>query len=102
MSQIQSFGEIIKDAREKRGMLLRHVGAELDIDQAIVSKLERGERKANKDQVTKFAELFELDVEMLLTAWMSDKIVYDLIGFENAQKVLKVAEKKIKYVSNKG
>lgn len=97
MSQIKSFGEIIKEAREKRGMLLRHVGAELDIDQAIISKFERGERKANKEQVKKFAELFKFSEEMLLTAWMSDNIVYELDGFDHAQKILKVAEKKIKY-----
>ena len=45
---MKSFGEIIREAREKKNYILRHVGAELDIDQAIISKFERGERKPTK------------------------------------------------------
>ena len=36
---MKSFGEIIRKAREEKNYILRHVGAELDIDQAIISKL---------------------------------------------------------------
>lgn len=41
-------GEIIRKKREEKGMLLRQLAALVDINQAIVSKIERGERKANK------------------------------------------------------
>ncbi|HRU17063.1 MAG TPA: helix-turn-helix transcriptional regulator, partial [Bacteroidia bacterium] len=56
-------GEIIREKREKKRLLLRHVSAQLDIDTAILSKIERGERKATREQITKLAEILELDKE---------------------------------------
>ena len=94
---MKSFGEIIKKAREERNYILRHVGAELDIDQAIISKFERGERKPTKEQVIKFASFFEIDKSDLLIAWLSDKVVYDLENESLAEQALKVAEEKIQY-----
>ena len=94
---MKSFGEIIKEAREAKGLYLRQVAAELDIDQAIISKFEHGDRKPSKEQVILFAEFFKLDKEDLLIAWLSDRVVYDLKDETLADKVLKVAEQKIQY-----
>ncbi len=94
---MKSFGEIIKEARETKGLYLRQVAAELDIDQAIISKFEHGERKPSKEQVILFAGFFKLDKEDLLIAWLSDKVVYDLKDETLADKALKVAEQKIRY-----
>ena len=69
-----------------------------NIDQAILSKIERGQRKASKEQVLKLAEYFNVDREQLLVAWLSDKIVYELTDEEFADKALKVAESKIEYL----
>ena len=63
---MKSFGEIIKKSREENNYILRHVGAELDMDQAIISKLERGERKPTKEQVIKFADFFKLNKNDLI------------------------------------
>tara|TARA_B100000780_G_C20666778_1_gene265407 strand:- start:186 stop:485 length:300 start_codon:yes stop_codon:yes gene_type:complete len=94
---MKSFGEIIKKSREENNYILRHVGAELDMDQAIISKLERGERKPTKEQVIKFADFFKLNKNDLIIAWLSDKVVYDLENEDLAEQALKVAEEKIKY-----
>lgn len=94
---MKSFGEIIKEARESRGLFLRQVAAELNIDQAIISKFEHGGRKPSKEQVLSFAKFFKLDTEELLVAWLSDKVVYDLKDEMLADKALKVAEQKIQY-----
>jgi len=93
-----SFNELIKNARETRGLFLRQVAAEMDIDQAIISKFERGERKPTKEQVLKFAKFYELDIEKLLIAWLSDKVAYEIQNEDFAEKALKVAEKKVKYL----
>lgn len=97
---MKSFGEIIRKEREKRNLFLRHVAAELDIDQALVSRFEKGERKPSRELVLKFAEFFNLDKEKLIIAWLSDKVVCDLQNEEHASRVLKVAEKKIHYGKN--
>ncbi|NCU32093.1 MAG: XRE family transcriptional regulator [Candidatus Moranbacteria bacterium] len=94
---MNGFGEIIRKAREEHGLFLRQVAAEMQIDQAIISKFERGERKTTKEQVLKFAEFYNLEPEVLLVAWLSDKIAYDLQDEYLADQALKAAEQKIKY-----
>jgi transcriptional regulator with XRE-family HTH domain len=94
----ESFGDKIRIAREEKSLFLRHVAAELDIDQAIISKFERGERKPTREQVLKFAKFYKLNKDELLVAWLSDKVTYELSDEDLACKALKVAEAKIKYV----
>ena len=92
-----SFGEIIKKARKDNNLILRRVGNELDIDKAILSKFERGERNPTKEQVEKFANFYRLNKDELVIAWLSDKITYNLKNEKLAEEALKVAEQKIKY-----
>lgn len=94
---MNNFGSLIRIAREEKGMLLRQVAAELDIDQAIISKFERNVRKPTKEQVMKFAKFYKLDKETLLVEWLSDKVAYDLKNENLADKILKAAEQKIKF-----
>lgn len=93
---MNTFGDLIRLARENKGLFLRQVAAELDIDQAIISKFERNERKPTKEQVLKFAKFYKLDKEELLVAWLSDRVVDDLQDENLADKALKAAEEKIK------
>lgn len=65
---MDTFGDKIRIAREEKGLFLRQVGAELNIDQAIISKFERNERKPTKEQVLKFAKFYKLDKDDLLVA----------------------------------
>ena len=79
---MSNFGDLIRIAREEKGLFLRQVAAELDIDQAIISKFERNERKPTKEQVLKFAKFYKLNKDELLVAWLSDKVAFE-IGDEN-------------------
>ena len=94
---MNSFGDIIRKSREEKGLFLRQVAAEMEIEQAIISKFERGDRKPTKEQVLKFAKFYKLDKEELLVAWLSDKVANDLQDEYLADKVLKAEEQKIKY-----
>ena len=95
---METLGQILKTKRETKGLLLRQVAASVDIDQAIISKFERGERKPTKEQVEKFADFYEIDKRQLVTSWLSDKIAYSILDEENAEEALKVAEEKVKYL----
>ena len=59
MKNTKLVGELLREKREEKGLLLRHVSAELDIDTAILSKIERSERKATKEQIVKLAEILD-------------------------------------------
>jgi len=95
------FSEIIKAKREENKLFLRQVSALMEIDQAIISKFERGERKPTKEQVLKFAEIYNLNPDDLVVSWYSDKVAYDLKAEKDADKILKVAESKVKYLKSK-
>jgi transcriptional regulator with XRE-family HTH domain len=98
---MDNLGDIIKKLREEKEQPLRTVAAYLDIDQAILSKIERGQRKPTREQVVKMAEYFKVKENDLLIAWLSDKVVYEIEDEEIALKVLQVAEDKIKYNNKK-
>ena len=95
---METFGDIIKTERESKSLLLRQVASALEIDQAIISKFERGERKATKKQVEKSAEFYDLDKHKLITSWLSDQIANTILYEENIGEVLKVAEEKALYL----
>lgn len=95
-----SIGEQIRKLRESKGLPLRKVAAELDIDQSILSKIERGERKATKEQIIQIARIFCVEEKELVINYLSDKVLYDLKDEDLANEALKVAEKKIRYLKN--
>ncbi len=99
MKNNKSTGELLRERREEKSLLLRQVAAKLDIDTAILSKIERSERKASKEQIVKLAEVLDLKEEDLLVQYLSEKILYEIKDEELGQKALKVAEQKMKYIS---
>lgn len=101
MTVKESFGEHIKNLREESGLPLRKVAALLDIDPSTLSKIERGERSANKEMLPILADLFKEKEEMLDLILLSDKVAYVLMEEDNPNRILKVAEEKIKYLKNK-
>ncbi len=52
---------LLKTAREKKGLKTRELAQLLSIDQALISKFESGTRKPTKAQVVKLASELEFD-----------------------------------------
>ncbi|CAC9973509.1 Fic family protein [Flavobacterium panici] len=88
---------LLKNAREQKGLKTRELAQLAGIDQALISKFESGTRKPTKDQITKLAQLLEIDYETLMIAWLKEKILYEIGDEEFALKALKMAEDEIKY-----
>ncbi|MGM0498392.1 MAG: helix-turn-helix domain-containing protein [Bacteroidota bacterium] len=94
-----SFGKQIRKLRENQGLPLRKIAAILDIDQSILSKIERGERRATKEQVIHIAKIFNVEEKELLINYLSDKVLFELKDEDLAEDALKVAEQKIRYAN---
>lgn len=94
----ETIGEKLRGLREKKELPLRKVASLLDIDVAILSKMERGERKLSKDIVIKLAEIYDYNIDELLVFFLSDKIVNEIKDEELGQEALKMAEKRIKFL----
>ncbi len=74
---MNSFGEYLRNRREKLGLPLRKVAAELDIDTSILSKIERSERVATKEMLPILAKTLEiqekdLEIEFIKAFILSD------------------------------
>ena len=67
------------------------------IDAAVMSKIERGLRTATRSQVKLLADCLDIDLDDLLDLWLSEKIVDQLKGEENALKALHLAEDGLSY-----
>lgn len=88
---------LIKNARESKGLLMRDVAHELNIDAALISKWEKGTRKPTREQVIKLAKIINIDTEKLLVEWMSEVILYEIGNDDLALKAMLVAEEKVRY-----
>lgn len=96
---MDSFGKTIRKLRQKNKLPLRSIAAYLSIDQAILSKMERGQRNASREQVVKLATYFKIKEDDLLVQWLSDKLVSEVQDEEFALKALQLAEEKAAYKS---
>lgn len=94
----ETIGEKLRTIREEKELPLRKVAALLDIDVAILSKMERGERRITKEVVLKLADIYEYNADDLLVSFLSDKILYEIQDEDLGIEALKVAEERAKYI----
>lgn len=91
-----TFGETIRKQRESKGLLLRQVAAFLEVDTAYISKLERNERNASREQVVRLAEYLQTPSDQLLTVWLAEKILGTINKDKQGEAALKLALKNFK------
>jgi transcriptional regulator with XRE-family HTH domain len=68
------FAEKIKQLREEKQLLQRQLASALEIDTPMFSKIERGDRRAKREQISIIAEILQTDSEELLTLWLADQV----------------------------
>lgn len=88
-------GEKLKSLREEKQITQRQLASVLEIDTATYCKIEKGDRRARREQIMVLAEALQIDSKELLRLWSADK-VYDLIVDEDeATKILDVVAESI-------
>ena len=91
------FGKKIRELRDENGVLQRQLAALLEIDTPMFSKIERGDRRAKREQVTKLAEHFHQDENEMLTLWLADKVLDAVDGEQKlSSQAIEVAQEQIK------
>jgi transcriptional regulator with XRE-family HTH domain len=101
MNIVNCFGDMVRKLREQRQLLQRQVASKLEIDTPMLSKIERGERRAKRKQVVLLAETLSADQEELVTLWLADKI-YEVVKDEScALHALQVAKEEISYMKKR-
>ncbi len=94
-------GEMLREQRKAKKLSLRDVSSLLDLDVAIISKLERGERAFNKKLIIAFSTLYQLDVKQLLAIFYADKLLKDIDDDEIVLDAIRLAEESVQYRTNK-
>lgn len=89
-------GQKLRELREQKGMLLREVAANLEIDTAMISKIERDEKSLKREHLTRLSKLFNYSEKDLMTLWLSDKLLDIVVNEKLGLDALKLTEKRIK------
>ncbi len=66
---------LLKNAREQKGIKTRELANLLGIDQALVSKFESGSRFPTRNQVLKLSQFLDIEFDTLMIAWTKEKIL---------------------------
>lgn len=89
------FGNKIRTLRENKQIPQRQLASALEIDTATYCKIEKGDRRAKREQITVLAKFLEVDSKELIRLWSADK-VYDIIAKEEeATQILDVVAESI-------
>lgn len=89
------FGNKLKMLREEQQIPQRQLASILEIDTATYCKIEKGDRRAKREQVLQLADSLQTDPKELLRLWSADK-VYDIIAEEDeATQILNVVAENI-------
>jgi len=93
---VNYLGDKLRTLRESQGLLLRQAAAFVEVDTAFLSKVERGEKKASKEQVIKLSEFLKAQENDLLILWLADRINDVVENDTNATQALKLILKNLK------
>jgi len=90
-----NLGQRLRFLREQKGLLLREVAAHLEIDTAMISKIERGEKHCKKGHLTKLAEILKTSEKELTVLWLSDSVFSVVENESFAVEALKMTLKRV-------
>ncbi len=89
------FGNRIRTLREDKQIPQRQLAAALDIDTATYCKIEKGDRRAKREQLIVLAHLLEVDSKELMLLWSADKVYDIIVEEEEATQILNVVAESI-------
>ena len=99
---METLGDILKNSREEKNLILRKVAAEVDVDQSLISKFEKNERRPTMEQLKRLAKFYNLSENELVINWYSEKIAEELKNTVSTSEILRIAEEKLNYYKAQG
>lgn len=93
-----TFGEQLRELREKAGLTLREVASNIEIDPSLLAKIERNQRQPTKRLIKNIADFFKVNERKLLEEFLSDQIAFKILQENVDSTILRVAENKVAYI----
>jgi len=91
----QTFGEKIKELREKYNYSLKYVGEQISYNAPSLSKVEKNQRTAPERIVLPLAKLFQVDYKNLMLKYLSEKLFYEIKSYDFSKEIIKVVERRL-------
>ena len=96
-SKMMLFSEKIRQLREEKNIYQKEIASALSIDKPMYCRIERGERRAKREQIPIIAKILQTNPEELLTLWLADQVTAVVEDDkEISDKVLDTAKQKLK------
>lgn len=92
-----TFGEYIRQLRNKSSLTLTQLAAKLNLDSANLSKIENGKRDFDEKRLPILADIFKLNLNELQNEYISDQIGKQIYEKNCTKQLLKIAEEKAEY-----
>lgn len=84
-----TFGDYISSGRNVRGITLRELAQELNLDASSISKIEKGWRQFPKDKLKQFAEYFRVPYQEVVKEFIKTDLIQQYGGFPNYENLLR-------------
>lgn len=97
---METFGSKIRKLRKSKDWTLTKLAAQLDMDSANLSKIERGKRSFDEKKLPTFCQIFELDLERMKNELLSEKFAQKVYSENLNETIFQLAEKKVKYLKS--
>lgn len=92
-----SFGNFIKNEREKRGWTQTDFGAKLSINSTKISRIENNKDLLNSAKLPKLANLFGIELDKLKELYFGDKFAKEAFKNGCTESTFLIAEKTVHY-----
>lgn len=96
-----SFGDFIKQEREKNSWTQTDFGAKIGINSSAVSRIEHGTKQITANKLALLATLFNVDIAKIKELYFGDKFAREVYKYDCPETVFTVAEAEVKYLKTK-
>lgn len=96
-----SFGEFIKNQREKNGWTQTEFGAKIGINSSAVSRIENDTKQISSKKLQTLSKVFEIELSKISELYFAHKFAKEMIEYNCPESTLEVAEQAIKYIKAK-
>ena len=92
-----SFGDFIRQEREKKGWTQTDLGYQLKINSTKISRIENNKDALNASKLSILSELFEIDLSKIKELYFGDKFAKEAYKNGCSEKTFAVAEETVQY-----
>jgi transcriptional regulator with XRE-family HTH domain len=88
-------GERIRELREAKGLVQRQIAAELEVDTAYISKIEKNEKPLSRSHLKRLSSILGISQNDLYVLWLADRISNLVKDEKEALPALKIVLKNL-------